>query len=115
MKANRMSGTRMDNRSSRWAKLLRFVSGDWWYLEQKDGRYGVWHPWRSHRWENYRFTRDEAVKEQARMNSGMEYEICPDCGTTYAAHHNGRMGGIECPALSEQGNVPDQRTASTKS
>lgn len=85
-------------RESWLAKFGRWLSGDWWKLETIGGKqWGVWHPWRWHRWENYRFTLEDAKQEQRRLNSGREYGICKDCGCTYAAHRYGPVGGMECP------------------
>lgn len=95
---NRMSGTSLVWRRESFIALFgRWLSGDWWRLEAKDGAWGVWHPWRRHVWENCRFSKQDAVKEQRRLNSGMDYEICEQCGCTYASHKNGQLGGIECP------------------
>ena len=97
--AGRMDGTKKTlGRESRLARFGRRLTGDWWQLETLDEkRFGVWHPWRRHRWENYRFTKAEAQKEQSRRNSGRHYDTCEECGCTYASHHNGLHGGIECP------------------
>jgi hypothetical protein len=92
-----MHGTKLDTRSTWWAKLLRRLSGDWWRLEEKGDVWGVWHPWKRHVWENYRFDKHDALKEQERRNSGLDYGICPKCGTTYASHTSGRFGGVDCP------------------
>ena len=49
------------------------------------------------------FTKEEAQKEAERRNSGLEYEICPKCGTTYSSHQDRSMGGIKCPDLAPGG------------
>ena len=67
-KSDRMSGTRLDKRGSLLHAIGRWLSGDWWQLEELRGKYGVWHPWRHHVWEDYRYTKDEAKAERARRN-----------------------------------------------
>lgn len=95
---NRMAGTRLDSRRSTWvARLGRWLAGDWWDLEYNGVAYGVWHPWRYHRWNNYRFSLTDAKVEQRRLNSGLDYGVCPQCGCTFASHYPRRTGGIECP------------------
>lgn len=98
VQANRVSGAKLDLRDTTLGRLCRWLRGDWWKLEEKRGRYGVWHSWRYHTWENYRFSLPEALQEQKRLNSGRVYGICKNCGCTYAGHPNGVMG-IECPTL----------------
>ncbi len=97
-KSDRMHGTGMErHRETLVARLGRWLSGDWWRLESLRGRYGVWHPWRRHIWENYRFTKAEARREQKRRNNGFDYGICEACGCTFVAHRSGTRGGIICP------------------
>ena len=99
---DRMSGTKLDTRWRTLSKFCRWLTGDWWFLEEQRGVWGVWHPWRFHRWENYLFTKQEAIKERDRRNSGYHYEMCEKCRTTYAGHKKGFWGGIECPNLKPQ-------------
>ena len=65
---DRMSGTRLDTRGSFRHVIGRWLAGDWWQLEELRGKYGVWHPWRQHVWEDYRYTKAEALAEQSRRN-----------------------------------------------
>lgn len=100
MKPGRMDSVKRFRRDTAWKRFCRWLGGDWWMLETDTrGAWGVWHPWRHHRWENYVFTKEEAEKEAKRLNSGRHYEICKNCGTTFASHHNGTMGGLRCPTM----------------
>jgi hypothetical protein len=65
---DRMAGTRLDRRGSLLHVIGRWLAGDWWQLESQCGKYGVWHPWRRHVWEDYCYTKTEAKAEQVRRN-----------------------------------------------
>jgi hypothetical protein len=78
-------------------RIGRWLSGDWWMIETNGNLWGVCHPWREHRWKNYRLTKEDAKKEQWRLNSGREYVMCKECGFTHASHKNGIDRAIECP------------------
>lgn len=96
--ANRMSGTRFDYRSSWLGNPGRWLAGDWWQIEGLRHQYGVWHPWRWHVWENYRFTLVGAQRERDRRNSGRHYEICSVCNCTCESHSEQHPKSIACPA-----------------
>ena len=87
-RADRMRGTRLDTRTTWLARLCRWLSGDWWFLEERHGRYGVWHPWKPHIWGNYVMTLENAEKERDKLNSGMSYRRCSQCGLGVDRHSN---------------------------
>ena len=69
---NRMSEPRLSRRVPLLHIIGRWLAGDWWQLEELRGKYGVWHPWRNHVWEDYRYTKAEAKAEARRRNWGGE-------------------------------------------
>lgn len=57
-------------KGGRMRVLIRWVVGDWWYPVTDGETWGIYHPWRWHRW-SYGLTKHQAKRECRYRNLGV--------------------------------------------